>query len=272
MKTFIIGILAGLLIASVTGARFAQVLAVFLIVFGFFYAVFRANREQDEDQAEQRDRRQRNADDRAQEQAEMERLFNEAWQTLYDPKTTSAQKYQAVITLGGIAEMGYAPACYLTGSLLLKGNPSAQVNPDVRRGLHYLEQAANQGILDAQHTLAEYLSEPTHSEFDILRAVNYWQTASQNTTPQHLLLQDHGRAEAMYRLACIYRDGLGMSADAIQAQLWLEQAINTDALRVKALMNADMAKAHPEPTPTPTDEIPIVSDKVAENALSPSRP
>lgn len=270
MKTFIIGILAGLLIASVTGARFAQVLAVFLIVFGFFYAVFRANREQDQEQAGQRDRRQRHADEQAHEQAEMERLFSEAWQTLYDPKANSDQKYQAVITLGGIAEMGYAPACYLTGSLLLKGNPGAQVNPDIRRGLHYLEKAANQGILDAQHLLADYLSDPSHGEFDILRAVNYWQSASQNTTPQHLLLQEHSRAEAMYRLACIYRDGLGMPADSIQAQLWLEQALNTDALRVKALMNADLAKAHPEPSPAASDEIPVVSDKVTDN-LSLSR-
>lgn len=86
------------------------------------------------------------------------------------------------------------------------------VERDIDQALHWYQQAAEQGVAEAQFNLAHLLVE---EEISTVAAAEWMEKAA-----------EQGMADAQYLLGIIYAEGIGVPMNNAKAKIWLQRAID----------------------------------------------
>lgn len=84
------------------------------------------------------------------------------------------------------------------------------VKRDIEKALHWYQQAAEQGLAEAQFNLAHLL---VTEEISSVAAAEWMQKAA-----------EQGMTDAEYLLGVIYAEGLGVAMNKPEARVWLQKA------------------------------------------------
>lgn len=81
---------------------------------------------------------------------------------------------------------------------------------DIDKALHWYQQAAEQGLAEAQFNLAHLL---VTEEISAVAAAGWMEKAARQ-----------GLLDAEYLMGVVYAEGIGVTADPVKARLWLQKA------------------------------------------------
>jgi len=113
--------------------------------------------------------------------------------------------------------LGY---CYILG----KGVPESFYN-----GIHKVQEAAENGLEDAQVSMADYLYVGEKIKCDYAKALEWYKKAA-----------EQGNDYSMYQIGLFYERGLGVSKDLQQARYWYKQAEeNGNVIAAEAIVRID---------------------------------